>query len=129
MARAIRKRKDGAIVVDIVALAGFLDEFDPSWIPILAQICDEVPADTAGALNRWIEADIATDVLGDLFGPDSSGRGESYPRVSLDAAKGQLIFHFELSQVKPDLPKSRKNGGAGLMQIHPRLADNEGAQN
>ena len=41
----------------------------------------------------------------------------------------QLIFHFELSPVKPDLPKTKANGGGGLLPVHPRLADDEAAQN
>jgi len=47
-------------------------------------MADEVTGEmsTEGELHRWLEADIATDALWDFFGPESSGKGEPYPRVA-----------------------------------------------
>ena len=99
----VRSRK---IVLSVEALVHFFREFDPSMIDALVELCDLGAAhpdydDDLPGTSQWLEADIATDLLSELFTgtADRPIDIDEAPRVTVDGPRGTITIH---------LPRRRK---------------------
>jgi len=103
--RAVR-RTDRKIVVHIGALVAFLEEFRASsMLPAIVALCDQALEDPAQVrflrenpepFDRWLEADIATDLLYDFFlapqfPPDDL---DGVHKVTVNPARGTITIHL-----------------------------------
>ena len=137
--RAIRRRHR-SVVINIDALLTFLEVFQPeAMIPALVKLCDFAvthPDYDAEFPNEdlWLTADIATDILADLFYDDYEAPEEldAAPTVTVNARRGTITIrtpsleresrspeHPGSSSPSPTLPPSPAETASEVERLDP----------